>query len=475
MAEIYSVTALTSLIKANLEQGFPFLWVKGQISNLARPGSGHVYFSLKDENALLSVVWFKARQGRGGGGFDPLTGEVFDLELSGGAGLAASLENGQEILCGGRVTVYAPRGQYQLIAETVQDVGLGRLHLEFEALKRRYMEKGYFDQERKRPIPRNPQRVAVVSAPGSAAVRDFLRLASERGLGGAIRIHPTLVQGDEAPAQIARAMDEVNGQAWAEAVVLIRGGGSLEDLWAYNTEPVAEAVFNSRMPVVAGIGHEVDISIADMIADVRAATPSHAAQLLFEERETLEQMLDRGETALTRAWARKFQEAAGLLEHFARALAWFSPAQRLERATERFAGLAERLERARIWLLRDKEGRLDELEKRLLRSFGPDRLQERSLQLDVLENGLRKAAELVVERGSTSLDKMLLMLEALDPKRPLRRGYAIVRERESGRWLRSVRNVNPGDVLDIGLADGEIGAEVRDARPLKDMRKPLDE
>ncbi len=471
MADIYSVTALTALIKNNLEQGFPFLWVRGQVSNLARPGSGHVYFSLKDENALINVVWFKASQARGSGGgsardgFDPLTGEVFDTEPHAGAHAAGRLENGQEVLCGGRISVYPPRGQYQLIAEMVQDVGLGRLYLEFEALKRGYAEKGWFAQERKRPVPRNPVRVAVVSAPGSAAVRDFLRLTAERGLGGEVRIYPTLVQGEEAPARIAQAMELANADAWGEVLVLIRGGGSLEDLWAFNTAPVAEAVFASRLPVLAGIGHEVDTSIADMIADLRAATPSHAAQLLFEERETLEQTLDRGETALLRAWTRKLEQAAARLEHCARALAWFSPTQRLERALERFAGLDQRLERAQAWRLRQGEARLVELENRLARAFGPERFSILGRDLDSLEARLGQAVDRRLERAGACLDRLGFGLEALDPARPLARGYALVRERESGRRLRGVRDAAPGDLLDISLRDGVLGAEVRDVRP----------
>ncbi len=199
---------------------------------------------------------------QGGEKINPLTGEV-EEEAGGTALTGAALEDGMEVLCAGRLNVFEPRGQYQLVAELVQDQGVGDLSVAFEALKKKLAEKGYFDEDRKIALPRDPVRVAVITSPSGAAVRDFLRIAKTRGTGSEIRIYPSLVQGDQAPEQIAAALDMVDADDWAEVAVLIRGGGSLEDLWAFNTEPVADAIYRARVPVVSGIGHEPDVSIAD--------------------------------------------------------------------------------------------------------------------------------------------------------------------------------------------------------------------
>jgi exodeoxyribonuclease VII large subunit len=230
VSHILSVAELTQALRDVLEAEFPFVWVRGQVTNLARPASGHLYFTLSDADAALSVVWFKGAQGRGArSGVDPLTGEV----LEPGRDVPKSLADGQEVLAAGRISVYAARGSYQLVAELVQPSGVSDLALAFEALKRQLAARGYFDEERKRPVPPNPTRVALVTSPVGAAVRDFLRLAEARGTGASIRLYPSLVQGDAAPAQLAAALDAANRDGWAEVVALIRGGGSLEDLWAF--------------------------------------------------------------------------------------------------------------------------------------------------------------------------------------------------------------------------------------------------
>lgn len=207
MSVILTVRQLTAQIKHAVEAGFPYVWVQGEVTNVSRPASGHVYFSLKDENAQLQAVWFKGNQ-RERETFDPLTGEVFENgpRLS----LAGTLRNGQQVICAGRLTVYAPRGGYQLVVELVQDSGEGQLHLALEALRRKLDAKGYFSLERKRPLPEHPRRITVITAPRGAAIRDFLRLSGERGTGSAIRIHPVPVQGDEAPPRIVDAIAAEN-------------------------------------------------------------------------------------------------------------------------------------------------------------------------------------------------------------------------------------------------------------------------
>ncbi|MEG6506699.1 exodeoxyribonuclease VII large subunit [Nitratidesulfovibrio sp. 1201_IL3209] len=460
MSTIYTVGELTRAIRAAVEGGFPFVWVRGQVSNLSRPSSGHCYFALKDEDAVLNCVWFRGNQ-RDAEHFDPMTGEVF--EDGPRPGLARTMANGQELLCAGRLTVYPPRGGYQLVVEMAQDAGLGRLHAQFEALKARLAERGYFDAARKRPLPRHPKRVAVVTAPTGAAIRDFLRMAEERGWGCQIRIHPVPVQGDEAPPRIEAALADVAAQGWAQVAVLIRGGGSLEDLWAFNDERVATAVFASPLPVLGGIGHEVDHTMADMTADVRAATPTHAAQLLWPERRELAQRVDELEMALTRGMERRFARLDEQLGGLMRGLAWLSPERALARLDERFADAVARLGRAWDALAQRNAARLAAADAALARVLGPEAWDRRERAVDALESRLRWAGDRAVTAREHELERCALRLDALDPLRPLERGYSLVRRADGG-FLRSVAEAAPGDALAVLVRDGEVDVTVRGAR-----------
>lgn len=433
MPEIYTVRTLSRAVKTLLEGSFPFVWVRGQVSNLSRPGSGHIYFSLKDEDACLNAVWFKSRQ-RSEESFDPLTGEVY--EDGPRPPLSATLENGQEVLVAGALTVYEARGTYQLVVEIIQDVGIGRLHQEFEALKCVLAVKGYFALERKRPIPTNPSRVAVVTALTGAAIRDFLRLARERGTGCELRIFPSLVQGAGAPEDIVRAMSNAVSDNWAEVVVLIRGGGSLEDLWAFNDERVARAVFESPVPVVCGVGHEIDVSIADLTADLRAATPSHAAQLLWPERRVLARRVKDLFESLTMAWERYLERVENRFENKRRALLWLSPERVLLRTDERFADATARLVQT-------------------VESF----LFRRETQFAALEQDLSRAGQIAPERAEKTLSLLDARLNGLDPLRPLERGYALVRL-PNGRFARKICDARVGEDVDILVRDGVFTARI---------------
>lgn len=430
---VFTVSRLTRAVKNALEGSLPFVWVRGQVSNCSRPSSGHVYFSLKDEDAILNAVWFKGQQ-KPAETFDPLTGEVFENgpRLS----LAQTLANGQEVVCAGKLTVYPPRGAYQLVVELAQDAGQGRLQQEFERVKSALLAKGYFDRERKRLLPLNPVRVAVVTAKTGAAIRDFLRVSEERGAGCEIRIYPTQVQGAEAPEKIAAAMRLAAEDAWAEALVLIRGGGSLEDLWAFNTEIVADAVFSCPFPVLAGVGHEVDVTIADLVADVRAATPTHAAQMLWIEKRELAQSIDDGELRLEAAWRRFLALREDRLTSLRKALEWLSPDKTLLRWEDRLAAFSERLDRATLSGTERRLWGLHSLEQRLPLAFAQN-----------------------VSTKERLLERAALSLEGLDPLRPLERGYVIARN-EKGAFLRSVHAVKSGETLELILRDGTVPVRV---------------
>ncbi|MBI5520888.1 MAG: exodeoxyribonuclease VII large subunit [Desulfovibrio sp.] len=470
MSHILAVSDLTRALKDVLEAEFPFVWVRGQVTNLARPSSGHLYFTLSDAEAQLSVVWFKGSQGRGGRSaqgaahgaekIDPLTGEV----LAPGLDVPGSLCDGQEVLAAGRISVYAPRGNYQLIAELVQPSGVSDLALAFEALKAKLAAKGLFEESRKRPIPQNPARVALITSPQGAAVRDFLRLAEARGTGAQIRIYPSLVQGDAAPGQIARQLDAANRDDWAEVIALIRGGGSLEDLWAFNTEEVAEAMARSALPVVTGVGHEPDVTIADYVADRRFSTPSAVATGLWSLRADLMQAVDALEERLARAFGAVMEERERRLSELSRALAWLSPARRLERLDEGWREASRRLMGAGERYFEGRRQEASSALRGLLRAYGPEAVETRAEQARALAGRLRPAVDLRLAAAANQADVLAARLAGLDPEAPLSRGYSLVHVLDEkgapARLLRSADQVAPGDRLRVRTGAGDVGASV---------------
>lgn len=480
MDAILSVRQVTERLRQTVESRFPYVWVQGEVTNLSRPSSGHVYFSLKEDDALLNCVWFRRQQKDEA--FDPLTGEVW--EDGPRPSLARTMENGQTLVCAGRLTVYGARGQYQMIVDLAQAAGLGLWHQEFEALKRRLAAEGLFDTARKRPLPREPRRVAVITAPSGAAIRDFIRISSTRGLGAEIRIHPVPVQGEDAPPRIVEALEEVGREGWAEVVVLIRGGGSVQDLWAFNDERVARAVYRCPIPVLTGIGHEIDHSITDFTADYAAATPSHTAQILWQERHVLAQHVDGLETALQNALDRRLNELSLRLRHAARALDLLSPRERMRAQAERLDDAARRMKAALNALLekrartletllsglRDQKGRLDAREAELerlalrLRGAGEARLQRAQAQAERAQAALLPLGRMIGLAEERSLTRLELRLQALDPFEPLRRGYAVAFD-EEGRILRSVSDTAPGRMFSVTLADGRVVGSVTAVTP----------
>ena len=456
MSQIFTVRELTDALKKTIEGAFPFVWVRGQVSNLSRPASGHLYFSLKDTDAVLNCVWFKGNQ-RGDEKFDPLTGEVFEDGPK--PSLARTMQDGTEIMCAGRLNVYPPRGSYQLVVELAQDVGLGQLFMEFEELKRKLGAKGYFEPMRKRKLPYHPEKVAVVTAPSGAAIQDFLRISSTRGWGAKIRIYPALVQGELAAAQLAKQVARVNAEGWADVIVLIRGGGSIEDLWAFNDEALADQIFGSRIPVVAGVGHEVDTTIADMTADVRAATPSHAAQLLWPERSMLVQSLDELEMRLAKRVEQQVNAKEHTLHTLERGLGWLSPEQRLGRLDDQFKGLRTRLQGAMELRLKSDAQTVAYAQERIGRAFGADALEQKVQAVGLLQNRLQWAGESVLLNAERRLERAAITLESLDPQKPLERGYSLV-QRADGTFVRSVEDVSVGEQLNVRVHDGVMDVRV---------------
>lgn len=463
MENVYSVGELTELLRATLERRFPFVWVRGEITNFSVASSGHAYFSLKDGANQLQCVWFAGKYRKAPRDFDPLTGEVYETPRPAPIEI---LRDGLEALCAGSIGVYAARGQYQLIIDFARPAGAGALALEFERLKARLAERGYFAQERKRSAPLNPRRVALVASATGAAIRDFLKIADERGLGSRVRLFNAPAQGKEAAGKIAAAIKTASEQGWADVIVVIRGGGSQEDLWAFNEEAVAEAIFNSRAPVVAGIGHEVDFSIADLTADVRAATPSHAAQLLWTPRSDLWQKLDELTLDLERRARNRIAALERELARSERTLALVSPERGLDAREKRLTELTAAAKAGATRAIRAREEKLAWLASALSKSRSPrlkiamdgDKLARLRAKLETLISDSAR------ERASR-LENLTRALESLNPAAPLDRGYALLFGAQGP--IRSARACDPGEKIEARLADGSLDLTINGVKILE--------
>ncbi|HMB30877.1 MAG TPA: exodeoxyribonuclease VII large subunit [Desulfohalobiaceae bacterium] len=439
---LYNVSQLTQAIKEGLEASFPFIWVKGQVGSISRPDSGHIYLTLKDGQAILQVVWFKSFHKA----FTGLPPE--------------KLTEGMEIICAGRISVYPPRGTYQFLAELIQDQGIGQLYLEYEALKNKLSQKGYFDHEHKQTIPSDPSRILVLTSPSGAAMHDFLCLSADRGYRSRIRIYPVQVQGEGAEKSIIQGLNLANKNQWAEVIVIIRGGGSLEDLWTFNKEEVATAVYNSSIPVVTGIGHETDLSITDLTADLRAVTPSHAAQLIWTERSHLVQRLDELNLNLKQAWDFLFWNKWKTIKQSAKALSWLSPDNQLERIKERQDTLLHQLLTWENNLLRQSEERLKSLSNELKKCLSRKRFDSFDNHLHYLTTRLQAGIRYCLDHKEHKFSITNKALKDSDPKLPLLKGYSLVKIRSTQEILHSSSQVKPDDYLDIQTYKDNLLARV---------------
>jgi exodeoxyribonuclease VII large subunit len=440
--EVFSVSRLTRHIADLLEEGIGSVWVEGEISNLRVQSSGHSYFTLKDASSQLSCVLF-ARTA---------------------SGIGIRLRDGQQVQLQGKIGVYEPRGQYQLIVRLVQEKGVGLLQARFEELKRRLDAEGLFAAERKRSLPRFPGRIGVVTSPTGAAIRDFLNVLHRRHPGLRVVIHPVRVQGKGAAAEIAAAISEfsegADGIGAVDVVVVTRGGGSIEDLWEFNEEVVARAIASCSVPVVSAVGHEIDFTIADFAADFRAPTPSAAAEILAADGGEL---LERCRALAIRIG----REAVSLRERLvSRAELAFSSALFREPA-RRIAEIGQSLDRVEEDLQGALGNRLEGVRNKLstseiqLSSSRPDHRiaamrQQATALTDRLENHLHRLRE----REAGRLARVESALSALSPEATLRRGFSITRSAD-GRVLTSASQVTQGDRILTQLAEGEIESEVK--------------
>ncbi|MFN3586086.1 MAG: exodeoxyribonuclease VII large subunit [Moraxellaceae bacterium] len=434
---VYTVTLLNEQVRDLLENSFPNLWVEGEVSNLSQPSSGHLYFTLKDAGGQIRAAMFR--------GHNRFLGFV--------------PKNGMQVLVKARLSLYAPRGDYQLIVEQMEEAGLGALRRAFDALRLKLGQEGLFAPERKRPLPARVRALAVITSPTGAALRDILSVLGRRFPGLPVTVIPVPVQGTEAAPAIVRALALANREratAGFDAILLARGGGSLEDLWAFNEEAVARAIAASDLPVVTGVGHETDFTIADFVADVRAPTPSAAAELLSPDGEELAATFAGYELLLTRALSGRLRHWQQQLAHLRARLR--HPGQRLAELAQRLDDLELRLTRAQAQGLARRRLRLDGLAARLRGQHPGQRLPMLAGQLAQLDGRLRRAAALALRERRQRLAHLAERAELASPLATLARGYAVVTQ--EGAVLRDAGQLTPGAAIRVHLARGSADATV---------------
>lgn len=433
-----SVSELNRQARTLLERGLARLWVDGEISNLARPASGHIYFTLKDESAQIRCAWFRQRQQRG---------------------QARDVGNGDQMLAYGRVSLYEPRGDYQLIVEQLEPAGEGELRRRFELLKKKLDAEGLFDADLKRDLPTLPSRVGVITSPSGAAIRDILTVLRRRFAGVPVVLYPAAVQGDAAVPELINALETAGRRAECDVLIVGRGGGSLEDLWAFNDEKLARAIRSSPIPVISAVGHEVDVSIADLVADVRAPTPSGAAELAVPDAEDWQRALNISSQRLIGQMRRNVEDKAQALDWLSRRLSASSPTGQLQRQRERLAATLRALNAAMRADLVDRARRLDGLAARLTQRTPSARLERLNHRHTELVGRLTRAGQARIDRLTARLALAARGLDAVSPLATLERGYAIVSDAK-GRVLTDASRLQAGDAIDARLSNGRVTATV---------------
>lgn len=417
--DVWTISRLNREVRLLIETGLPALWIEGEVSNLARPASGHMYFSLKDESAQVRcAIW-----------------------RSSALKLAFVPRNGMQLLVRARVSVYEPRGEYQLIVEYAEEAGEGALRRRFEELKARLRLEGLFEEAAKRPLPTLPRRIGVITSPTGAAIRDILHVLRRRFPAIPVAIYPVPVQGDGAAGKIAAALAQASERAECDVLILARGGGSLEDLWSFNEEIVARAIRACSIPVICGVGHEIDFSIADFAADRRAPTPSGAAEIAVPDSADWLARLAQDARRLAAAMGRQLAVRAERLRWQSGRLARAHPGARLRQSAQRLDELERRLAAACRLRLRQSGRRLDDLERRLIPAY---RARLRTLR--------------------ARLEALARTLNSVSPLATLERGYAIVSRPGAG-ILRDAAEAAIGEGISIRLARGTIEAAVTGAQP----------
>ncbi len=436
--QVLSVSQLNRKARTLLEGGFPLIWVEGEISNLSRPVSGHLYFSLKDAAAQVRCALFRNRATL----------------------LRFKPQDGLHVLLRARVSLYEARGDFQLIVEHMEEAGYGALQRAFEELKQKLAKQGLFDAARKNPLPAVPRRIGVITSPSGAAIRDILSVIRRRHAAVEVIVYPVPVQGEGSAEKIAAMIRLAAARADCDVLILARGGGSLEDLWAFNEEIVARAIYACDIPVVSGVGHEIDFTIADFVADVRAPTPTGAAELVTPDSEAWLRNLEDTHRRLTRVIARTLSGLHERLAWCGERLEHLHPARLLRDHAQRVDELELRLRQSLHTDLRTRTTRLEGLRARLYQHSPAQKLALLGNSCLTLRQRLVFAARQYLKRLENDLGLAIRALDTVNPLATLQRGYAIITDAASGRVIASVHSAHRGQQVQARLADGRFSANI---------------
>jgi exodeoxyribonuclease VII large subunit len=434
---VYTVTRLNREVRMLLEGGLAVIWLEAELSNFSQPASGHWYFTLKDKDAQIRGAMFRQRN----------------------MNLGFSPKSGQLVLVRGRVSLYEPRGDYQMIVDHMEEAGIGALKREFERLKARLAAEGLFAPQLKRPLPAFPRRIGVITSPSGAAVRDVLHILKRRYPPAQVLIYPTPVQGAAAVPALIRALQLASARADCDVIILARGGGSLEDLWAFNDEGVARAIRACAIPVVSGVGHEIDFTIADFVADVRAPTPSGAAELVVPDRQELLSALRRVGERLVQSGRRELRAAAQLLANLGHRLQRTHPQQRLQHSAQRLDELEQRLRKGLHAQLQEQNIRLGATLAALIRATPAHRLGILNARNAELRMRLRHALQRCVQASAHRLHLAQHKLDAVSPLATLARGFAVI-TRADGSVITDAGTIAVGDEIRALVHRGALRARV---------------
>lgn len=436
-AEIWSVAQLTRRIKGLLENEIGSVWVSGEISNWKVAASGHAYFTLKDADAQIDAVIFKGRLSR----------------------LRFEPESGLEVLAQGSVSVYERRGNYQIILNDMQPKGVGALQLAFEKLKKKLSEEGLFDDAIKKPLPRFPKKIGIVTSPTGAAIRDILNVINRRFAHVHILLHPARVQGDEAAPEIAHAIQTLDQQG-IDVMIVGRGGGSLEDLWPFNEEVVVRAIHQATTPIISAVGHEVDFSLSDFAADLRAPTPSAAAELVVQEQQALADQLQLFKKRMWRGLNFGLQQVRHRLEQAKASYTFQQPEELFRQHQQECDDLRMRLEDALVEQARNQRHRLEKLHRSLELLSPVAKVQRTRDRLHALQQRLIQQRDGGITQGRARLNPLAAKLNALSPIAILDRGYALTFKEPDNTLVRNANELNPNDTVRVRLGKGSIRATV---------------
>ena len=441
--QVLSVSTLNRRVRQLLETQFPLLWVEGEISNFSCPSSGHWYFTLKDEQAQVRCAMFKGSNRRVG--FQP--------------------EHGSQVLIRCRIGLYEARGDFQLIAEHMEEAGFGALQRQFEILKTRLSADGLFDDSHKQPLPWLPSRIGVITSPTGAAIKDILHVLERRFPAIPVSVFPCAVQGKGASDEIAAAIQQANlDQSASRCDVLIvgRGGGSLEDLWAFNEESVARAIYQSKIPIISAVGHETDTTIADFVADTRAPTPSAAAELATPDARELAENVETYQQLLHQTVSRKLRDQQQRLDHLSQRLR--HPGERIAQQNRQLQHLRVRLNQAFSLHLQYQQNRLNQLSGRLDQHHPGAAVLRLQQQSKTLQQRLHRAVKQLLQQKEARWQIAARQLDTISPLRTLERGYAIVSD-SNQQIVRTVASVSCGDKITTRIADGFIESQVKAINP----------